>query len=63
MWHAPEQLRSSLTVYLTLPYLVCGSDLYRFEWQPAQSGLYCGERQVAASVFVVWQLVHVSETR
>ena len=63
MWHAPEQLRSSLTVYFTLPYFVCGSDVYRFEWQPAQSGLYAGERHVAASVLVVWQLWQVSATR
>ena len=27
MWHAPEQLRSSLTVYFTSPYFVCGSGL------------------------------------
>ena len=36
---APEQLRSSLTVYLTLPYFVCGSGLKRLAWQPAQFGL------------------------
>ena len=63
MWQAPEQLRSSLTVYFVEPYLVCGSDLNFAAWQPAQSGLYDGVRHVAASVLVVWQLRHVSATR
>jgi len=38
-WHAPEQLRNSLTVYFTSPYFLCGSGLKRLAWQPAQSGL------------------------
>jgi hypothetical protein len=61
-WHAPEQLRNSLTVYFTSPYFLCGSGFHRFEWQPAQSGLYVGERQKAASVFAVWHRVQVSAT-
>ena len=56
---APEQFFRSATVYLVLPYLVCGPDWYLFWWQPAQAGRCAGYAQVAWSVFVVWQPLQV----
>jgi hypothetical protein len=61
-WQLPEQSFSSGTVYRIVgeSTFLCESGLKRAAWQPAQSGLYAANGQVAASLFVVWQLAQVT---
>jgi len=40
--------------------LTCVAGLNLLAWQPAQSGLYAGNFQAMTSLFVVWQLAHLT---